>query len=457
MIRRLLPVLAVLLTACPTVDEEPPREPYAPEHCAYFLTGEVDLVGVDADGDGVPNGWDHCPNNPFDHLDTDRDGIGNASDTDDDGDGVPDEADADRDGDGASNEEEEAAGTDPGDPAYLPGLPTLETDLGVFDANPGWYAGDLHVHTEYSHDSTEPVATWVDLAPQVGLDFLWITDHRTFGAPFDPSWDQDQVLLVPAIEWGGPGHANIGGIRTDVGADWDDPADVLRSWRLGKLQGSVQSLNHYDYDDDAEYWEGMLAAEPALLDELDTWEVWNAWWPASQSYNPTGIARWEQLLSEGYRLGAVGGSDTHAAALPLGFPTTMVRAGSLSVPGILDGVRRRHTYITQSWPYMTEGLYSYEGRARLTFVADSDGDGSFESMMGDVVQAGTLSLKVQVEPAHGPVYLVHNGEVVETWEGTVDELVEVEVEPLDFLRVEMRNGPEQDAAMLLFSSAIQVE
>ena len=65
------------LRRCPTPEpvDDPtpaPREPYAAEHCAYFLTGEVDLEGEDADGDGVSTGWDHCPNTPADALDSDR-------------------------------------------------------------------------------------------------------------------------------------------------------------------------------------------------------------------------------------------------------------------------------------------------------------------------------------------------------------------------------------------------
>ena len=65
---------------------------------------------VDADGDGVPDTLDNCPqiSNP-DQKDTDGDGQGDACDSDDDNDGVPDTADAfpldknesrDTDGDG---------------------------------------------------------------------------------------------------------------------------------------------------------------------------------------------------------------------------------------------------------------------------------------------------------------------------------------------------------------------
>ena len=111
---------------------------------------------------------------------------------------------------------------------------------------------------------------------------------------------------------------------------------------------------------------------------------------------------------------------------------------------------------------MNEGAFSYAGRARLVFTADVDGDGAHDVMMGDLVAAGPLELRVKVEPAHGPVRLVHNGEVVVTWDeheagATVDDVYSVDAASGDFFRVEMRNGPEDDDAMLLFSSAIQVE
>lgn len=92
------------------------------------------LVGVDSDGDGVPDEEDAFPNDPNESVDTDGDGTGNNADTDDDGDTIPDDyellnaldpldaADAglDADNDGFSNLEEFEAGTDPQDAADFP-------------------------------------------------------------------------------------------------------------------------------------------------------------------------------------------------------------------------------------------------------------------------------------------------------------------------------------------------
>lgn len=462
--RRLTPLL-VLLAGCPTTEPDPeptpaPRAPYDAEHCAYFLTGEVDLEGTDADGDGIANTWDHCPNNPENWLDSDRDGIGNNHDDDLDGDGIPNADDPDRDGDGASNDDEAAASTDPDDPSMVPGLPVYDGDPGVFDPTPGWYLGDLHVHTEYSHDSTVPVADWADAAVGGGLDFVWITDHRTFQAPFDPAFEDDRVLLVPAIEWGGGGHAGMGGVRTNNEANYDDPADVLRAWTLARLQGGVQSLNHYG--DDINYWDTLLAAEPALKAMLDVVEVWNTWWPVSQGMNEDSIDFWEGLLAEGYRIGAVGGSDVHYLGLAIGFPTTVVWADSLSIPGINAGLRTGRSFVTQSFPYRDGEIFSYEALPMLDFRGDADGDGTFEAMLGDTVAAGPVDFQLSVRFAHGPVVLFRDGVEIARFDdhapgADIAPIVTDDAPPGSWYRVEMRETAEPDSAMLLLSSPIYVD
>lgn len=60
---------------------------------------------------------------------------------------------------------------------------------------------------------------------------------------------------------------------------------------------------------------------------------------------------WDDQLREGYRLAAIGGSDSHNATNPparpgsIGWPTTAVEADELSVPAILSGIRAGRTFV----------------------------------------------------------------------------------------------------------------
>lgn len=429
--------------------------PYPEDYCAYFLTGEVDLEGEDADGDGVPNGWDHCPNNAADGLDSDRDGIGNRFDADIDGDGVENDEDVDRDGDGTDDVDEATAGTDPDDPSSIPDMPRFDLDLGVMNPEPGWYLGDWHVHTEYSHDSVSRLEWQIGAALDAGLDYMAITDHDVFEAPFDPAWDQDDLLLIPGVEWGGAGgHANMWGIRTSNDAASNDPDDIRESWRIARLQGGVQSLNHYGGQKDD--WDALFAASPDLLDALDTIEVWNIFWSFNEATNLPAVALWEQLMSEGKRIGAVGGGDVHYVPARRLSPVTVVWAESLSVPGLLHGLRSGRTYITQG------DFLSFQGRPLLDFRADGDSDGEFEAMLGDAVPAGPITFRIAVQQAKGPVQLIRDGEEIARFTEhayNADVVYEFEDEAAagSWYRVQMRENGLPFSSMRLFSSAIYVE
>ena len=69
-----------------------------PDDALEWLDSDSDGIGdnsdSDNDNDGVPNVLDGLPFDPSEVLDTDKDGIGNNADDDDDGDGVSDDADA---------------------------------------------------------------------------------------------------------------------------------------------------------------------------------------------------------------------------------------------------------------------------------------------------------------------------------------------------------------------------
>lgn len=97
-------------------------------------------MGIDDDGDGVPNDQDVFPGDPTESADTDGDGVGDNSDPDLDGDGIPNAQDTDTDGDGVldaqdafPNDPTESVDTD-GDGVGNNSDPDLDGD-GVLNAD----------------------------------------------------------------------------------------------------------------------------------------------------------------------------------------------------------------------------------------------------------------------------------------------------------------------------------
>jgi hypothetical protein len=244
------------------------------------------------------------------------------------------------------------------------------------------------------------------------------------------------------------------GIRTWNDAATDAPDDIRLSWRKAWLQGGVQSLNHYGAD--KEDWDRLFANAPDLFDALDVIEIWNSPWIFTTATNEPSIALWEQLLSQGYHIGAVGGSDTHSPLYTtLASPTTVVWAESLSVPDILYGIRHGRTYIAQA------DSLSFTGRPELDFRVDADNDGVFEAMLGDEVSPGSIKLRIAIRNAKGPIVLIRNGAELTRFTGhasgsEVEYTYDDDAPPGAWYRVEMRENALSISAMRLISSAIYV-
>ena len=94
---------------------------------------------------------------------------------------------------------------------------------------PGWYRGDLHLHTGHSDGSCAaqsgakapcPVHKTLDAAVARGLDFVAVTDHNTSShfqtlAELQPHYDR--LLLIPGREVTTfHGHANIFGMTAPL-------------------------------------------------------------------------------------------------------------------------------------------------------------------------------------------------------------------------------------------------
>jgi hypothetical protein len=287
-----------------------------------------------------------------------------------------------------------------------------------------WLAGDLHIHTCYSHDAWCPpnddntgpdefytlglsVQEQFCSADQRGLDYLAITDHDDVRSVKDPGFGACGVMPVAGYEASYQGHAQMLGAREVIDAGDESAGRITAAAQRLRAGGGVFQVNHpangsTDFPNDAD-WEYGYDVVP---DTVEVWNISTLWQPPfpSGSSNDDALRYWEGWLNRGHHVGATGGSDnhwrsTHAAQGP-GQPTTWVFAASETEAGILDALSQGRTFISSQPPAL--------GGTRAFLEADADGDGIYESMVGDTVPAGA-PLRVRVEGATGALLRVVAG------------------------------------------------
>lgn len=225
---------------------------------------------------------------------------------------------------------------------------------------PGWYRGDLHMHTGHSDGSCAsrtgkripcPLFKSLEAAAARGLDFVAVTEHNTPAhfqdlAELQPYYDD--LLLIPGREVTTFfGHANVLGVTAPLdfqlgsqrATDLDQIVDQVEA------AGGLISINH----------PGLPSGEACMgcgwSAKTDFSRI-----PAIEAINGvnadgplSGVAFWEVQLNAGHRITAVGGSDNHDATLPpvrgIGTPTTVIFADNLSQDAILDGIRKGRVFV----------------------------------------------------------------------------------------------------------------
>jgi hypothetical protein len=267
-----------------------------------------------------------------------------------------------------------------------------------------WVAGDLHVHTTYSHDSyggpgddnTGPedvftlghtVTDDFAIARTRGLDFMAISDHMDVRSQSDPGFGTSGVLGLPAYENSLNGHAQMLGATHVFDNGDESTAAVLALENALHAEGGLLQANH---PNDPRWGYGYDVP-------VDTVEVWNLPWyyqpplPAS-SNNTWALHYWEGWLDRGAHVAATGGSDNHwlstTAAQGPGQPTTWVYVRKLGVRGVLDGLRAGHTFVSAEPPAYGGARVHLEAGARYRAIA------------GDTVRRGSR-FRVRVRNAPG--------------------------------------------------------
>ena len=306
--------------------------------------------------------------------------------------------------------------------------------------HPGWYAGDMHVHAEHSNYGA---ATMTDTFSYgfrplaeggAGLDFITLSDYVS-GYPawneigrYQPLYPKNLVVRSDEVITY-RGHTNNHASARFVDyrttpvyerlADGSlsllragrDPKDIFREVHRA---GGWTQINHPQIFEPVTptaaafcrgcFWEYSEAQTD--YSQVDAYEVATGPWNIVGGPNPftlLAIASYDRLLGLGYRMAAVGSSDSHKAGVvsglldaPVGQASTVVYAPELSEAGLRCGVQARHTYVKVT------------GNAGpdLRFSARPWGNRRDKAILGDVIHAAGATFHARVTGGAGSTLLI---------------------------------------------------
>ncbi|MBN1667203.1 MAG: PHP domain-containing protein [Anaerolineales bacterium] len=311
------------------------------------------------------------------------------------------------------------------------------------------YLVNLHMHTPYSdgHGSHAEIA---QAALKAGLDVVIVTDHNVWvNGPEDYYQDEDErrVLLLVGEEVHDQARAPQKNHMLIFGADQElapmarDPQRLIEAARQA---GGLTFLAHPHDPESPTFGEANLSWVSWEVHGYTGIELWNAMSefksllsgrPAAiyYAFNPQRVAhgpfsevlaKWDELLTSGQRVVAVGGSDAHALRASMGplkrtlfpyeFHFQAINTHILT-PEPFNGdvnhdralvyaaLKQGHAFVGYDLPAPTRGF---------TFKAQG-----FNSLawMGDEVSANQgVTLQIRL-PQRAETSLIHNGQTIKTW------------------------------------------
>jgi len=336
-------------------------------------------------------------------------------------------------------------------PVGDPFVPPARADVEI-PPEQRWYRGDLHCHSTQS-DGGYPMAEVFGYAESVGLDFLALTDHNTSSHWLYLGEHQalhPELLLLYGVELTSyRGHANVFNIDRPVDYHGTETGyDVNEVFREIHDLGGYVSPNHPSQpvvpvgDSFVGWGWGYPETDWTLV---DFYEVVNG--PARVGegvpnlLNSLAVRQWEDLLDQGYRITAVGGSDDHQAGrgggptyAPIGVPTTVVYSQGLSPGALFQGLRAGRAYITEG----PRGPW-------IRFTAHTP---EADAMLGDTIAGDRIRFRVEIAGGEGRRLFFHRDGHIWASMGHVDIdadpfVYEFEYRPLrpGRVRLELMDGP----------------
>jgi hypothetical protein len=209
---------------------------------------------------------------------------------------------------------------------------------------PGWYRGDLHLHTVHS-DGKRTQPEMIAAAREAGLDFIGSSDHSTSSASY--SWGRyapPDFLVVNGEEvTTRSGHWLATGLPAGTWSDWRYRAgdDQLRRFTdQVRAVGGLAIAAHPFNPVPSIRWE--FGYDYAGIDAI---EVWNGPWTGDDQ---TAVEHWHAMLVAGSFVPVVGNSDSHVDGQEVGLAQTVVRLPTLSTAAVVAAIKRGHAWVAES-------------------------------------------------------------------------------------------------------------
>ncbi len=224
-------------------------------------------------------------------------------------------------------------------------------DTIVKNPKPGWYKGELHIHSSQSTGRVD-IKTILEFATDHHYDFLAITDHFTAShwEEIERQITENSPLCLKSVEISGDkGHMNAHGLTSWINPLVDDnealpfkekPSMTKIAEQVHKM-GGIVTINHA--------LSGLVCWRYPDFDfkDADALEVW-----CTADYQTTFLypTFWDQYLKQGLHLTGTGSSDSHHPTAiegwKMGNILTHVKAENLSQKGIIEGIKKGCCYIS---------------------------------------------------------------------------------------------------------------
>ncbi|MGL6166759.1 MAG: CehA/McbA family metallohydrolase [Fusobacteriaceae bacterium] len=253
-----------------------------------------------------------------------------------------------------------------------------------FSKKSRWYKGELHAHTKFS-DGLLDLRNLPKGIEELGLDFVFLTDHNVVStktpltnSPIIPS---TELTLMEN------GHFNFLGLKTlpDYSAFLKGKKvrpEILKTiFEWAKKQNALLVMNHPLNDT-------MGVNYNLDLNSFDLIEVLNSPYNEQKTqFNIDALKAFDGLLMNGYKIFAVGGSDSHTDFIHkdssfLGRPLNYVHMNGFSVNNLLQSLKIGKSYI------------STIGELDFSFYEISDKNEKKEIFFGETLNHNLIELSL---------------------------------------------------------------